>query len=127
MGMRIDTATRSARRAAPAARETSATIPGIVEIHIDEVVLWNFSPGDRSRIADALEAQLGNLLMTHGLPDVNRPTSIERLDAGSFKVAPGEKPQMIGGQVAKAVYRQLSPLGRGRPNNLKTKSQRRGS
>ena len=43
--MRINAETRTVRDAA--ARE--------LEIHIEEVVLRNFSPGDRSRIGDALE------------------------------------------------------------------------
>jgi hypothetical protein len=86
------------------------TKPSALELHIEEVVLRGFSPDDRSEIADALESELARLLGRHGLP--TKSLSADRLDGGRFQVAPGAKLRTVGGQVAKAVYHQLSPAGR---------------
>jgi hypothetical protein len=115
--MRINTETQVARNTP--ARE--------MEIHIEEVVLRNFSPADRSRIGDALESELTNLVKQHGLSTTASSISIDRLDAGSFKVAPGAKAQTVGGQVAKAVFGQLSPASQRRSPEVKPKTQRTGS
>jgi hypothetical protein len=98
-----------------------------LEIHIEEVVLRNFSPGDRSHIGDAFESELANLVKQHGLSTTTSSISIDRLDAGSFKVAPGAKAQTVGGQVAKALFGQLSPASQKRSAEIKPKTQRTGS
>ena len=114
--MRINAETRTVRDAA--ARE--------LEIHIEEVVLRNFSPGDRSRIGDALESELANLVRQHGLSTTTRSMSIDRLDAGSFKVAPGARAQTVGGPVAEAVFEQLAPPPQRRSPEVKPKTRRTG-
>jgi hypothetical protein len=111
--MRINAETRATRDTA--ARE--------LEIHIEEVVLRNFSPGDRSRIGDALESELANLARQRGLSTTIRSMSVDRLDAGSFKVVPGAKAQTVGGQVAEAVFGQLSPTSQRRSLELKPKTR----
>jgi hypothetical protein len=84
--------------------------PSNLEVHIEEVVLHGFSAGDRFRIGDALQRELARLLAQQGLPaPAVRSASIDRLDGGSFPVAPGSGPRAIGTQVAKQVYRQIAP------------------
>lgn len=76
-----------------------------LELHIEELVLHGFAPGDRHRIGDAVERELSRLFAEHGLPP-NFETGFEspRLDAGSFNFAPGSKPEAIGAEVARALY-----------------------
>jgi hypothetical protein len=81
--------------------------PAKVELHIEQLILHGFAPGDRYRIADALERELASLLGT-GVPwSLTHSLDVERLDSGAFHTAPGAPGETIGGQVAQAVYRGL--------------------
>jgi hypothetical protein len=83
-----------------------------VEVHIEELVLHGFAPGDRFRISDAVQQEITRLIAEQGTQGITRrPLIIERLDAGKFKVAPGGSAESIGKQVAQAVHQQLSPIG----------------
>ena len=42
--------------------------PRAIEVHIEELVLHGFDPGERWRVADTLENQLRGLLAERGLP-----------------------------------------------------------
>ena len=80
-----------------------------VELHIEELVLHGFAPGDRYNIGDAVERELGRLFSEQGTPSqlsLNAETA--QLDAGGFDVAHGSKPEAIGSQVAHALYGRLS-------------------
>jgi hypothetical protein len=80
-----------------------------VRLHIDELVLDGFPPGDRYRIAAAVEVELTRLFADQGVPpDLASGRAIPALDGGSFDVAPDARPDRIGGQVAQAVYRGLA-------------------
>lgn len=78
-----------------------------VELHIEEVVLHGFLPGDRYRIGDALEHELSRLFTEQGMPLVHGGY-IGRLDGGAFEVKPDSTPEATGASVAGAVYRSLS-------------------
>lgn len=87
-----------------------AALPAALELHIEELVLHGFAPADRFRIGDAVERELTRLLAEKGMHGIGRNSVVvEKLDGGSFKVVPGARPHMIGGQVAQAVHQQLSP------------------
>lgn len=76
-----------------------------VELHIEELVLEGFSPGDRYRIGAAVEAELARLLEERGVPgSLKSGREIEGINGGSFEVAPGSRAETVGSQVAKAVY-----------------------
>ncbi len=76
-----------------------------VELNIDELVLEGFSPGDRYRIGEALEKELTRLLEVRGVPEsLTSGGEIEKINGGSFEVAPGARAERIGSQVARAVY-----------------------
>jgi len=80
-----------------------------VNLRIDELVLHGFPPGDRYRIATALEAELARLIEAQGIPTgLANGGSVPMLDAGSFAVAPGARPQQIGAQIAQALFGGLS-------------------
>lgn len=83
--------------------------PTNIELHIEELVLHGFAPGDRYSIADAVESELTRSFAERGLPpSLMRNAVIGRVDGGAFDVASGAKPDRIGGQVAEAVYGGLT-------------------
>ena len=79
--------------------------PANVELHIEELVLHGFAPGDRHRIADAVGRELARLFAERGVP-ANFLNNFEspRLDAGSFNFAPASTPETVGAEVARALY-----------------------
>lgn len=79
-----------------------------IEVHIEELVIHGFSPGDRHGIAGAVERELAKLIEERGTPaDLVNSGEIERLDGGSFQVVQGSKPEGTGAQIARAVYRGM--------------------
>ena len=81
-----------------------------VELHIEELVLHGFAPGDRHRIGDAFERELARLLAEHGVPpSLAEGFESPHLDAGAFNFAPNSGAEAIGAEVARAVYGGLKP------------------
>jgi hypothetical protein len=79
--------------------------PRNIELHIEELVLHGFSPGDRYRIGEAVEQELTRLLADRGVSQsLARGGEIGSVDGGAFEVAPGSRADVVGAQVAKAVY-----------------------
>ena len=82
--------------------------PKNIELNIEELVLHGFSPGDRYRIGEAVERELTKLLADRGVPQLlEGGGEIGDVDGGAFEVAPGSRAQVVGVQVAKAVYEGL--------------------
>lgn len=104
------------------------TVPGTpaaLELHIEELVLHGFPASDRFRVGDAVERELLRLIAEQGLPRlVRNPVSVDRLDAGRFKVAEGSKPQAVGAQLAQQLYQQLSPVQKQRLPQRQAKEKR---
>jgi len=83
--------------------------PENVELHIEELVLRGFAPGDRYRIGEAVECELARLFAEQDVPPaLAQGGEFAHLDGGAFKVASGSKPEAIGAQVAQAVFGGLS-------------------
>ena len=83
--------------------------PANLELHIEELVLRDFAPGDRYRIGEAVECELARLFDEQGVPpSLARGSGIERLDVGAFGVAHGSKSEAVGAQAAQAIYEGLS-------------------
>ncbi len=80
-------------------------MPKNIELHIEELVLHGFTPSDRHSIAEAVEAELTRLFAEQGTPrSLSKGGEIERMDGGGFEMAHNSKPEVIGAQVARAVY-----------------------
>ncbi len=76
-----------------------------IELHIDELVLHGFAPGDRFRIGEAVERELTRLAAEHGLPQgAMKSGGIGRVDGGIFRADTVAKPEVIGTQVAQSVH-----------------------
>jgi hypothetical protein len=80
-----------------------------LEVQIDELVLHGFAPADRLRIGEAVQRELARLIGEGDIARLARGRAeMARLDAGSFQVAAGGDPEVIGGQVARAVHAGLT-------------------
>ena len=76
-----------------------------VRVHIDELVLHGFPANARYAIGDATQQELTRLLTERGVPPrMSEPRETARVDAGSFQVQQGARPNVVGALVANAVY-----------------------
>jgi hypothetical protein len=82
-----------------------------VELHIEELLLHGFNPRDRFAIGDTVEHELTRLIGNGGLAGIASEITVERLDGGKFKAAPGMKPGAVGKQIAQTLYRGIAPAG----------------
>lgn len=77
--------------------------PREIEVHIEELVLHGFAAGTRWNVADALENELRDLLVTRGIPPAWQP-SPERIDAGAMHADLAARPATLGAEIARAVH-----------------------
>jgi hypothetical protein len=79
-----------------------------IDLHIEDLVLRGFSPLDGAALRDSIESELTRLIETRGLKaSEGSDLSIDAIDAGRFKVAPGARPQATGAQIAQSIYGSL--------------------
>jgi hypothetical protein len=79
--------------------------PYNIELHIEELVLHGFAPGDRHAISAAIQGELTRLFAEQGVhPSLQRSREVEKMDGGAFSMRAGAKAGTIGTQVAHAVY-----------------------
>ncbi len=84
------------------------TGPRAVEVHVEELVLHGFAPGDRLGIAVAVERELARLLARDGVPPAwHRPGERERVDGGAFRHAPDAPPRRTGAAVAREIWKAV--------------------
>lgn len=82
--------------------------PPAVEVHVEELVLHGFAPGDRAGIAAAVERELARLLARDGVPEAwRRPGERERLDGGAFRHTPDAPRRRTGAAVAREVWKAV--------------------
>jgi hypothetical protein len=80
-----------------------------LELHIEELVLHGFAPGDRYQIGEAVEHELARLFAEQGAPGwLAEGGEIGRVDGGAFEMTPGSKAGTIGTQVAHAIHGGLT-------------------
>ena len=76
-----------------------------ISLHIDELVLHGFTPGDRYRIAEAVQGELSRMFLERGVPPaLANGGNVSRVNAGSFSAGAAARPETTGGQIAEAVY-----------------------
>ena len=102
------------RLGASAPRDNSTTGPALmkppasVEVRIDRLVLDGVAPGDRYRVADAVQSELARLLIDQGVPADRNPAAHERqLDGGTIHIVSGMRAAGVGEQIAQAIHRSL--------------------
>ena len=80
-----------------------------LELHIDELVLYDFPPEQRQAIAAAVERALSRLFTERGLPPLlAQGGAIPQVEGGPFDAVPGAAPEAVGAQVAQAIYGGLN-------------------
>ena len=78
-----------------------------IHLHIEELVLHGFAPRDRHQISETVQQELTRLISTQNISAyLQRDKNIERMDAGSFRTAPGKI--SVGNQIAGAVHQAIS-------------------
>lgn len=93
-------------------RSSSAlNLPPSIEIHIEELILHGFAANDRLHIGAAIEQELSRLIERQGTQALPRSSvNLERLAAGSFRLANNANSQTVGQHIARHVYHQLSSM-----------------
>ena len=81
---------------------------GDVHIHIDSLLLEGFAPGDRARIADGFQRELGRLVSSALPTHWRAPVTIERLDVASVTLPLAAPAERIGEKIASSIYRAAS-------------------
>ncbi|MDQ6775594.1 MAG: hypothetical protein M3071_05085 [Actinomycetota bacterium] len=79
--------------------------PGSVHFEIRRITLNGYSPAQRTRFVDSLQAQLTELGKGDGWPRAGRRT-VRALDAGTLK--PGASPEAAAAQVAATLRSALT-------------------
>jgi hypothetical protein len=94
--------------------------PASVEVSIDRLVLDGVAPGDRYRVADAVQRELARLLIDQGVPAKRSAAAHERqLDGGTIHIASGMRAAGVGERIAQAIHGCL-----GSTTNLGARTQR---
>jgi hypothetical protein len=80
-----------------------------INLHIEELVLHGFAPGDRHRISEAVQQELTRLLSEQPIsPAFSKSSSMDQIDGGEFRIANPAKPAAIGDQIAGAIHGGIS-------------------
>jgi len=80
-----------------------------IELHIEELLLQGFKPGDRYEIGEAVEQELIRLIAERGLSDgLIGNVQIPHLNGGSFRIGTDSKPETTGALIARSVYETMS-------------------
>jgi hypothetical protein len=77
-----------------------------VELHIEELVLHGFKPGDRHQIGEAVERELARLLAEQGLPQV-QDAEVPRLAGGQLHLSPNDNPDTVGRGLAGNIFQGI--------------------
>jgi hypothetical protein len=78
--------------------------PGAIRLHIGELLLEGFEPGDRAALGAALETELARLLAAGDPESLTRAAHVTRLDGGAFEMPAHAGPELAGTRLARAVY-----------------------
>lgn len=83
--------------------------PQSIELHIEELVLDGFAPGDRYLIAESFEGEVARLFAERGLPpSLMQNVEVARLDCGTINTAAGLRAGEIGARAAQSLYEGLA-------------------
>lgn len=84
-----------------------ALIPQSVQIHVEELVLHGFPPGDRHRIGDAMRQELMRLTSESCVPLPTTTVEADAIDGGVIRLGQNRHADAVGTHVAQAVYRAM--------------------
>jgi hypothetical protein len=81
-----------------------------VELHIEQLVLRGFSPGDKHAIAAALESELVRLLTEKTPAPLLGNRSVAAAPAKPLTTTEGARPESVGQHLGRSVYGVLEDL-----------------
>lgn len=82
--------------------------PGNIELHIEEIVIEGFTPGNTDLLTNVIEGSLLNLIKERGLSQGQlRESEIEWLPGGALYLNSADPVDKVGHQLGKAIYRAL--------------------
>lgn len=80
-----------------------------IELHVDELILEGFAPGDRHRIADAVAQELRLRLRDLRLPATpGHAIDLAVVDGGAFPLGSSSSARRVGVGIANALSGSLS-------------------
>ena len=83
--------------------------PRAIEVHIEELVLDRFVPGERHAIGDGVQSELTRLFGKQGVPiSLRSESATDEIRGATFNAAINAKPPTVGRQIAQAVYQGFS-------------------
>lgn len=86
-----------------------------VNLHIGELVLHGFAPGDGGRIALAVRRELARRFRQSGIPEsAGNPSTLASLDAGTIHIPAGAAPRMTGTRIGASIHRGFERQGQPR-------------
>ena len=88
--------------------------PAVIKLHIGELILHGFEPGDRAALGAALETELARLLAAGDFQSLASSGQVARLDGGAFEMPAHSNPEVAGTRLARAVYDGLTGQTEGR-------------
>lgn len=81
-----------------------------IELHIEELVLHGFPPGDRYPIQKALQTELERLFGERGLPQsLSQGGEQHHVDGGVFRLSSRARAEAVGRQIANTLYGGFQP------------------
>jgi hypothetical protein len=81
-----------------------------IQLRINKLVLPEGMADNPTGIGGALERELARLLADQGLPsDLEANGNITHLDGGTVEGAGGDTTEMVGTQIARAIYEGMKP------------------
>jgi hypothetical protein len=79
-----------------------------IDVHIDELVLHGFQPGDRRAIADAIEREVTRTVAASAVGAFH-DRRVARIDGGRVDWTPRGGATRIGAAVARAIGGRIAP------------------
>ena len=80
-----------------------------VDLHIEELMLHGFAPGDRRQIGDSFEAEMNRLLTDTDIsPSFLKSGEIALSNELEFDLASNASPESIGRQIARVIFRSFN-------------------
>jgi hypothetical protein len=80
-----------------------------INLHIEELVLHGFAPGDRHRISEAVQQELTRLISEQsGFASASKNITRDHVDGGNFRMTNAAKTTVVGTQIAGAIWGGIS-------------------
>jgi hypothetical protein len=84
-----------------------------IDLTIDELVLHGFPRAGRYRIAEAMQQEMATLIEARGFPPTLDTGEFAALSAPDVQIPAGARPEVIGRQIALALYEGLEQCAPG--------------